>query len=81
MEALYQFLFGLLAFFMALFAIESKDIIRALLYFLLFNVVVGIIMYVLGAPYVGLFQILVYAGGVTVLFLAALHTIGGRVRR
>ncbi|MEM3384393.1 MAG: NADH-quinone oxidoreductase subunit J [Nitrososphaeria archaeon] len=81
MEELYQFLFGLLAFFIALLAVESKDIIKALLYFLLFNVIVGIIMYVLGAPYVGLFQILVYAGGVTVLFLAALHTIGGRVRR
>lgn len=81
MDEFYQILFGLLAFVIALFAVESKDIIRALLYFLLFNVIVGIIMYVLGAPYVGLFQILVYAGGVTVLFLAALHTMGGRVKR
>ncbi|MBC7090905.1 MAG: NADH-quinone oxidoreductase subunit J [Nitrososphaeria archaeon] len=81
MEAFYQILFGLLAFIAALSAIESRDIIRALLYFLLFNVIVGIIMYALGAPYAGLFQILVYAGGVTVLFLAALHTMGGRIRK
>jgi len=81
METFYQIIFGLLAFLTALMAVESKDIIRAILYFLLFNVIVGVIMYALGAPYAGLFQILVYAGGVTILFLAALHTIGGRIRR
>jgi NADH-quinone oxidoreductase subunit J len=81
MEALYQILFGLLAVFAAIISIESKDIIRSILYFLLFNIVVAVIIYLLGAPYVAIFQLLIYAGGVSVLFLATLHTIGGKIKK
>ena len=81
MEVLYQLLFGVLALFTAIISIESKDIVRSILYFLLFNVVVGVIIYLLGAPYVAVFQLLVYAGGVSVLFLATLHTIGGKIKK
>lgn len=81
MEVLYQVLFGLLALFAAVISIESKDIVRSILYFLLFNVVIGVIIFLLGAPYVAIFQLLVYAGGVSVLFLATLHTIGGKLKR
>jgi NADH-quinone oxidoreductase subunit J len=80
-EVLYQVLFGLLALFAAVISIESKDIVRSILYFLLFNVVIGVIIFLLGAPYVAIFQLLVYAGGVSVLFLATLHTIGGKLKR
>ena len=81
MEALYQILFGILAVFAAIISIESKDIIRSILYFLLFNIVVAVIIYLLGAPYVAIFQLLIYAGGVSVLFLATLHTIGGKIKK
>jgi NADH-quinone oxidoreductase subunit J len=80
-EVLYQVLFGLLALFAAVISIESKDIVRSILYFLLFNVVIGVIIFLLGAPYVAIFQLLVYAGGVSVLFLATLHTIGGKLKK
>lgn len=81
MEVVYQVLFGLLALFAAVISIESKDIVRSILYFLLFNVVIGVIIFLLGAPYVAIFQLLVYAGGVSVLFLATLHTIGGKIKK
>ena len=81
MEVLYQVLFGLLALFAAVISIESNDIVRSILYFLLFNVVIGVIIFLLGAPYVAIFQLLVYAGGVSVLFLATLHTIGGKLKK
>ncbi len=76
-----QVLLGVLALFTAIMSVESKDIVRSILYFLLFNVVVSAILYLLGAPYVAVFQLLVYAGGVSVLFLATLHTIGGKIKR
>lgn len=81
MEATLQILLGFLALFTAIMSVESKDIVRSILYFLLFNVVVSAILYLLGAPYVAVFQLLVYAGGVSVLFLATLHTIGGKIKR
>jgi NADH-quinone oxidoreductase subunit J len=81
MEAALQVLLGVLALFTAIMSVESKDIVRSILYFLLFNVVVSAILYLLGAPYVAVFQLLVYAGGVSVLFLATLHTIGGKIKR
>jgi len=81
MEAMLQVVFGVLALFTAIMSIESRDIVRSILYFLLFNVVVGAIIYLLGAPYVAVFQLLVYAGGVSVLFLATLHTIGGKIKK
>jgi len=81
MEVVYQVLFGFLALFAAIISIESKDIVRSILYFLLFNVVVGVMIYLLGAPYVAISQLLIYAGGVSVLFLATLHTIGGKIKK
>ncbi|MGQ9781622.1 MAG: NADH-quinone oxidoreductase subunit J family protein [Nitrososphaeria archaeon] len=81
MDIILQVVLGVLALLTAIMSIESKDIVRSILYFLLFNVVVGVTIYLLGAPYVAVFQLLVYAGGVSVLFLATLHTIGGKVKR
>jgi NADH:ubiquinone oxidoreductase subunit 6 (subunit J) len=45
--------------------------------FAVFNVSISMIYYLLGAPFVAVFQLLVYAGAVTVLFLVTLHTLGG----
>jgi NADH-quinone oxidoreductase subunit J len=58
----------------AVFATQVKDITRAIVAFTVMNVMIAAMFYVLGAPYIGAFQLLVYAGAVTVLFLAAIHT-------
>lgn len=58
----------------AVFATQVKDITRAIVAFTVMNVMIATMFYVLGAPYIGAFQLLVYAGAVTVLFLAAIHT-------
>ncbi len=58
-------------------ATQVKDITRAIVAFTIMNILVAAMFYVLGAPYIAAFQLLVYAGAVTVLFLAAIHTMRG----
>jgi len=61
----------------AIAAIEIRDLIRAVISFCIMNVLFALMFFVLGAPLVAVFQLAVYAGAVTVLFLAAIHTIRG----
>lgn len=58
----------------ALIAAEAKDILRALIGFILMSVFLSIAFYMLGAPYVSVFQLAIYAGAIAVLFVTALHT-------
>lgn len=58
----------------ALLAAEAKDILRALIGFILMSVFLSIAFYMLGAPYVSVFQLAIYAGAIAVLFVASLHT-------
>jgi NADH-quinone oxidoreductase subunit J len=58
-------------------ATQVKDITRAIVAFTVMNILIAAIFYILGAPYIAAFQLLVYAGAVTVLFLAAIHTMRG----
>ncbi|MEM3506291.1 MAG: NADH-quinone oxidoreductase subunit J [Candidatus Bathyarchaeia archaeon] len=62
----------------SILAIELKDIIKAIMAFCVMSIILAIIFYVLGAPYVAIFQLLIYAGAITVLLLAAIHTIRGK---
>jgi len=57
---------------LALVAIELKDILYAILSFCGFCIAVGAIFWILNAPYVAVFQLLVYAGAIVALFLAAI---------
>jgi len=59
-------------------ATQVRDITRAIVAFTIMNIMIAAIFYVLGAPYIAAFQLLVYAGAVTVLFLAAIHTMRRR---
>ena len=59
----------------SILAIELKDILKAIMAFCIMSITLAIIFYALGAPYVAVFQLLIYAGAVTVLLLAAIHTI------
>ena len=64
---------------LALITVKSQDLTRAIMSFAVFNVSISMIYYLLGAPFVAVFQLLVYAGAVTVLFLVTLHTLRGRM--
>jgi NADH-quinone oxidoreductase subunit J len=56
---------------LALFAIESKNILHAVIGFCGMCITIGGIFWLLDAPYVSVFQILIYAGAVVAIFLAA----------
>jgi NADH-quinone oxidoreductase subunit J len=56
----------------AIFTIELKNLLYAVLSFSAMCITIGAIYWLLNAPYVALFQVLIYAGAVVTLFLAAL---------
>lgn len=57
---------------LALLAVEVRELMHALVYFLLMAIAVAFIFLSLNAPLVALFQVLVYAGAIVVLFLIAI---------
>ena len=67
-----------LAILTAIFAVESKDLIKSIIAFSAMSVFVAILYYIMGALYASVFQLLVYAGAVTVLFAVTVHTIRRR---
>ncbi|MDI9619569.1 MAG: NADH-quinone oxidoreductase subunit J [Candidatus Nezhaarchaeota archaeon] len=67
-----------LAILSALFAVESEDLFKSIIAFSAMSVFVGILYYVMGAFYASVFQLLVYAGAVTVLFAVTIHMIKRR---
>ena len=56
----------------AIFTIELKNLLYAVLSFSAMCITIGAIYWLLNAPYVAVFQLLIYAGAVVTLFLAAL---------
>lgn len=56
----------------AIWAVESKSLVKSVFGLLLFTSSLGLLFIVLGALHVGLFQILVYSGGIVALFLAVI---------
>jgi len=67
-----------LAILTAIFAVESKDLVKSVIAFSAMSVFVAILYYIMGALYASVFQLLVYAGAVTVLFAVTVHTIRRR---
>ena len=63
----------LLTLAFSILAVELKDMLKAILSFTVANVFLSAILYLLGAPYLAVFQLLIYAGAVTILFLATIH--------
>ncbi|RLE64379.1 MAG: hypothetical protein DRJ38_05690 [Thermoprotei archaeon] len=72
-----HYLFSILTIIFALVAVEVKDLFKSILAFTIMNVFLSVIYYLIGAPYVAVFQLSVYAGGVTVLLLAFMHVRSG----
>lgn len=77
LEALVNVVLILLSIVFAVLSVSLRELNRAIAAFAAFSVTLSAVFYLVGAPYVAVFQLLVYAGAVTVLFLAALHTLGG----
>jgi NADH:ubiquinone oxidoreductase subunit 6 (subunit J) len=55
---------------LALLTVELKDMLHAVICLCGMCVAIGALFWLLNAPYVSLFQLLVYAGAVIVLFIA-----------
>ncbi len=55
----------------AILTVELKDILYAILSFCGMCITVGALFWILNAPYVAVFQLLVYAGAIVALFIAA----------
>ena len=69
MEAL-QILLMILALLFAVLTVELENILYAVLSFCGMCVIIGVIFWILNAPYVAVFQLLVYAGAIVSIFLA-----------
>jgi NADH:ubiquinone oxidoreductase subunit 6 (subunit J) len=54
----------------ALVTVELKDILHAILSFCGMCITIGAIFWLLNAPYVAVFQLLIYAGAIVALFTA-----------
>ena len=67
-----------LAVLAAILAVEAKDLIRSIIAFLIMCIFVAIIYYAMGAIYASVFQLLIYAGAVSVLLIVTVHTIRRR---
>lgn len=55
----------------AILTVELKDLLHTVISLAAMAVSLGAIFWLLNAPYVAVFQILIYAGAVVVLFIAA----------
>jgi len=77
LENFFHFVLVILLIISSILAIELKDIIKAIIAFCIMSIFLAIIFYALGAPYVAVFQLLIYVGAVTILLLAAIHTLKG----
>ncbi len=56
---------------LALLTVELKDLLHAAICLCGTCITIGALFWLLNAPYVSVFQLLVYAGGVIVLFITA----------
>ena len=59
-----------LAAILALATVELKDILHAIIAFCGMCITIGALFWLLDAPYVAVFQLLIYAGAIVALFTA-----------
>jgi len=67
---------GVSAIVLAVLTLEFKRIMHSIMALCLFSVVLALAFFYLSAPLVGVFQLAVLAGAVTVLFIIALMLTG-----
>ncbi len=69
---LYPFIFYLLSIILlasTALAITRREAIHTVVYLMISFIATGLIFYLLGAPFLGLLEIIIYAGAIMVLFL------------
>jgi NADH:ubiquinone oxidoreductase subunit 6 (subunit J) len=59
-----------MAIVLALAAVELRDILHAIISFCGMCIMIGALFWLLDAPYVAVFQLLIYAGAIVALFTA-----------
>jgi NADH-quinone oxidoreductase subunit J len=64
----------------SILAIESRSIVYCVISLAIMSVLLGALFFLLDAPYVGVFQIAVYAGAITILMLATISLISQEER-
>jgi len=72
LEDVLQVALMVLTLLLALMAVELKNILYAVIAFGGMCSAIGALYWLLNAPYVSVFQILIYAGAVVTIFLAAI---------
>jgi len=60
-----------LCLILAVLVVELRDLLYAILAFCGMCITVGVLFWLLNAPYAAVFQLLIYAGAVVALFLVA----------
>lgn len=66
-----QLVLMILAALQAILIVELKNILHAVIAFCGMCITIGALFWLLDAPYVAVFQLLIYAGAIVALFLAA----------
>ncbi len=66
----------LLALVCALLVISSRNAMHALLYLILMLLALGLAFFALGAPFVAVLQVVIYAGAIMVLFVFVVMMLG-----
>ena len=66
-----QYVLMIVTLILAISAIELKNLLHAAISFCGMCIAIGALFWLLDAPYAAVFQILVYAGAVVTIFLAA----------
>lgn len=59
----------------AFIAAEAREILHAIVSFLIMSILVAVIFLILGAYIAAVFQLIVFAGAVVVLLLVTFHTV------
>ncbi|UCF58548.1 MAG: NADH-quinone oxidoreductase subunit J [Candidatus Bathyarchaeota archaeon] len=67
-----QILLIMVTILLAILTIEIKDMIRAIVCLCGMGVTIGILFAILNAPYVAVFQLLIYGGAVIALFISVI---------
>lgn len=72
MDSVIELILLLLIICFSIITVEIRNLIRAVIFFALTCISIGVLFWVLGAYYVAVFQMSVYAGAMVVLFLAVI---------
>ncbi|MFX1520777.1 MAG: NADH-quinone oxidoreductase subunit J [Promethearchaeota archaeon] len=79
-SAMYHLVILVFLIVTAILAIESRSLVYCVISLAIMSVLLGALFIFLNAPYVGVFQIAVYAGAITILMLATISLISQEER-